>query len=123
MTAGQTVRINVWRMNATDDDYSGGAVLTGTVVYSGLQARFQGNPDEQFMLQQGLETQRTFNMNVWPGNKDIRERDEIEIVWPPVYPYLNQRFRVVSVRYSDVIDPRHYMMLGLTRWVRAHTEQ
>lgn len=123
MTAGGNLRVNIWRMSASTDDYAGGAVLTGTVLHYGLLARMQGNPDEQFLAQQGLETQRTFQMNVWPGNLDIKERDEVEIVFPPDYPYLNDRFRVVGVRFSDFNDPRKYMMLELNRWVLAHSEQ
>lgn len=123
MSAGVNLRINVWRMSASTDDYAGGAVLTGTVLHYGLLARMQADPDEMLLLQQGAETERTFRINVWPGNLDIKERDEVEIVFPPNYPYINDRFRIVSVRYSDFNDPRAYMMLSLTRLVIAHTEQ
>lgn len=123
MPAGANLRISVWRMTTTTDDYAGGAVITGTVVYNDLLARMQGNEDDQLLVQQGLETLRTFNMEVWPGNKDIRERDEVEITFPPNYPYINQRFRITSVRYSDFNDPRAYMLLGIQRSLRAHVEQ
>lgn len=123
MPAGKVVKIDVWRMTPQADDYAGGVQLSGSLIHQDLLARIQGNPDEQFLVQQGLETNRTFVLTVWPGNKDIKERDEVEIVFPPTYPYLNVRFRVTGVRFSDFIDPRNYMILSLQRSVIAHAEQ
>ena len=120
---GANIRIDIWRMSAGTDDYVGGASITGTVAYTSLPARMQGNPDEQFLAAQGLETLRTYTFTVARGNLDIRERDEIEVVFPPTYPYINKRFRITSVRYSDFNDPRRYMMLEAQRSVVAHTEQ
>lgn len=122
MTAGPTIKFTVWRMNQNDDDYVGGAMLTGTSVYLNLEGRMQASPDDQILLQQGLETVRTFNMNV-TGHWTIYERDEIEVTFPPNNPYINKRFRIVSVRYSDFSDPRRYMMLALQRSVKSHREQ
>ena len=120
---GANIRFNVWRMNAGTDDYAGGASITGTVVLSNIPGRIQANPDEQFILQQGLETIRTSTVTVDRGNLDIRERDEIQVTFPVNYPHYNHRFRIVSVRYTDLSDPRWYMILEVQRIVRAHTEQ
>ena len=122
MTAGNNLKVSIWRMTPGTDDYAGGVSITGSVVYSNLRARMQANPEEQVLLQQGLETLRTFNMEV-TGHWSIRERDEAEITFPPNYPYIDNRFRVVGVRFSDFNDARKYMILSLTRSMRAHTEQ
>lgn len=123
MGAGYNLRINVWRITQQDDDYVGGSVITGTVLHYGVQARMQEQEEEQVLLQQGLETMKTFTMNIIPGTLDVQERDEVEIVFPPTHKFLNDRFRVRNLRYSDLTDPRAYIMLTLSRNVRAHTEQ
>jgi len=120
---GTNIRIDIWRMTAGTDDYVGGASITGTVIYSSLPARMQGNPDDQFLAAQGLETLRTYTFTVGRGNLTIKERDEIKVMFPPDYPYINDRFRITSVRYSDFNDPRRYMMLEAQRSVIAHAEQ
>lgn len=124
MAAGLNIKIAVWRITNEADDVVGGSVVTGTV--SGYyNARMQANPDQQLLLQQGLETDRTFSMVVQPGTADIRERDEIQVVEPYDHPYHDKRFRIRSMRYSDLNprDPRNYIMLTLSRSVRAHERQ
>jgi len=122
--AGNNIKISLWRINYDDDNSVGGAVTTGTCL--GIYpARLQANPEEQLLLQQGLETERTFKLNLVPGYIDIRERDEIEVYAPTDHVYYGQRFRVRSVSYSSMNkrDPRNYMMITLTRDVRAHDRQ
>ena len=125
MTAGMNLRLNIWRMNTDDDDYVGGAKATGTLVYYDLQGRLQANPEEQLLLQQGLETVRTFTITLQRGNLDIRERDEAQVSKPFDHPYINDRFRVRSVSYSNFNprNPNDYMMLQASRSVRAHNQQ
>lgn len=123
MTAGSNIKGTVWRMTPGTDDYAGGVSITGTPIYNNLGARMQSNPEEQVLLQQGFTTLRTFNMIIHRGNLDIRERDEYEITFPPNHPYINDRFRIVGVRYSDLNDNRRYMILSLIRSERAQTEQ
>jgi len=126
VTAGLNLLIDVWRITQADDDAVGGASITGTVSYHNVQARMSANEEEQVLLQQGLQTMRTFNMTVVPGTLDIKERDEVEIKRPRNHPYSNVRFRVIGVRYQDfnTYDTRrNYMLLSLTRSVRAHAIQ
>lgn len=123
MPAGKVVKATIWRLTPQTDDYAGGVQLSGTVAYQDWLGRIQGNPEEQVLMQQGYETNRTFTFTGWPGNKDIRERDELEITFPPTYPYLNVRFRITGVRHSDFNDWRSYMILSLQRNVRSHAEQ
>jgi hypothetical protein len=125
MVAGLNFRINVWRINYNPDDAIGGAVITGTLVYTDLQARMQANRDVQALLQQGLETDRTFNLVLIPGTLDVRERDEIEVCQPIEHQYYGRRFRIRSVSYSDhnPRDPRNYLMITVSRSVTSHAEQ
>ena len=122
--AGNNIRVRIWRTNYSSDDTVGGAVVTGTVV-GDYPARLQANPQEQLLLQQGLETERTFKVNIVPGYLDIRERDELEVIQPTDHVYYGQRFRIRGVSYSSLNkrDPRNYLMLTLTRDVRAHDRQ
>lgn len=123
MILGGNIRVNVYRMTPQTDDYVGGAMISGSVVHTAVPMRMQGDPDEQVLLQQGYETLRTYTFTVSIGGLDIRERDELQVVFPPSYPYYNAKFRVMNVRYSDLNDPRRYMILAVQRSVRSHTEQ
>ncbi len=123
--AGLNCRVDIYRINYGDDDDVGGAVTTGTVQYQGISARIQPSSPEQLLLQQGLETNRTFQATIVPGTLTIHERDEIEVVQPTDHAYYGDRFRVIGVQASDLNrrDPRNYMILHLSRSVRAHSKQ
>jgi len=125
MIAGLNLFCDIWRMNYADDDTVGGAVITGTVVYQNIGLNMQELPVEQLLLQQGLETQKSFRGTIAPGNLDVRERDEIEITSPYNHPYFEERFRIVNARHSSFVpdDPRSYIMLTMVRSVRAHSQQ
>lgn len=124
MTAGKNCRIDVWRISFNPDDSVGGAQPTGTVI-GNYEARFQSIPASQLLLQQGLETVRTFTAVVVPGTVDIQERDEIQITHPYDHMYYGDMFRIISITYSshNPRDPRNYLMLTLTRSVEAHAYQ
>ena len=123
--AGMNCRGNIWRINYSPDDIVGGAVTTGTLQYQDVHTRFQANPEQQLILQQGLETQRTYTATIFPGTLDIRERDEWECSKPLDHMYYGMRFRIVGVRYADhnPRDPRNYLIIQMVRSVRAHTQQ
>jgi hypothetical protein len=125
MVAGANTKVTIWRMDTDDDDSVGGAVITGTSVYTHINIRFQAEPEQQLLLQQGLQTMRTFTAMVVPGYLDIRERDELEVTAPIDHIYYGKRFRITSVSYSshNRRDPRNYIRLGLIRSVRAHEQQ
>ena len=107
MTAGMNIKLRHWIIDYNQDDSVGGAVITGTVgsIYN---ARLQENPESQLLLQQGLETMKTFTAIVTPMAKVMKERDEVEIYAPYDHPYYAKRFRIRSARHSDMNyrDPR-----------------
>lgn len=125
MVSGLNRRCKIWRIDWRTDDSVGGAVVTGTVAYWNVPLRMQETSPEQLLLQQGLETQKTFTGVVIPGTMTIYERDELEITSPRDDMYYGDRFRIVNVRHSDhnPRDPRSYAMLQMVRSVRAHTQQ
>jgi hypothetical protein len=118
-------RAKIWRINYQPDDAVGGAVVTGTVIHWDVPLRMEENPQQQLLLQQGLETQNTFRGLIIPGTMDIRERDELEVTSPRDDMFYGQRFRIVGMRYSNLNprDPRNYAMLQMVRSVRAHEQQ
>jgi len=124
--AGLNCRIDIYRINYGNDDVVGGAMITGTLQFSDVQARVQADPLEPLLVQQqGMQALRTFTANIIPGTLDIRERDELEVSQPTDHVYYGDRFRIIEVRHSDhnKRDPRNYMMLQMTRSVRAHSQQ
>lgn len=125
MSAGLNQLCSIWRMTNLSDDEVGGAVITGTVVYSGLQCRIDSKPPEQILVQQGLETIRTYTAIVVPGTLDIRERDELQITHPTDDVEYGWRYRIIGMQFSthNRRDPRNYIILNMVRTVRAHTRQ
>ena len=123
--AGYNIRASIFRMNNDPDDVVGGAMITGSLVYEQVISRMQGAKPVQALLQQGLETERTFTALVIPGTLDIRERDEYEITEPFDHVYHGMRFRIVGVLYSDFNprNPNNYLILSLVRSVRSHSTQ
>jgi hypothetical protein len=121
--AGANIRFDIFRVNYGSDDEVGGAVITGTLQYHDVQGRLKSEMPQQLLLQQGLETPRMFTATIFPGTLDVRERDEVWVSEPHDHVYYHQYFRVVGVNYSDFTprDPRNYLILSLTRSVRAHS--
>ena len=127
MVAGFNIKIRLWDITNQSDDVVGGAVITGTVVGI-FDARLQANPDQQLLLQQGLETERTFSLTTFiqPAYYSyLKERNEIDVYAPTDHPYYGDRFRIRSIRFSDLNprDPRNYVMMSLSRSVRSHGQQ
>ena len=123
--AGYNIRVDIWRMATDSDDEVGGAMITGSVVYSGIQAFMQEQPTEMLLEQQGLPTLSIFNVTLIPGTLIIYERDEIEITKPLDHPLYGKKFRIMNHRYSsnNPRDPRNYILLHVTRSDRMHQQQ
>jgi len=123
--AGNNVRFDLWHFTFPSDDDVGGAQPSGTVLYTSIQGRFQAQPASQLLLQQGLETERTYTAWLIPGTLNVRERDELELVEPFDHHYHGDRFRIIRVQYSDhnPRDPRNYILVYMIRSVEAHGSQ
>jgi len=125
MTAGMNVGFKVWRITTPTDDYAGGAQVSGSVQYDCISARFEQQSVDQVFLEQGLEVVHLFKATAVPGTLDIREMDELELIKPVDHWEYRNFFRVVDVHHSshNPRDPRNYIMMSLTRSVRAHDNQ
>jgi hypothetical protein len=125
MVAGQNCRSKIFRITEGADDYVGGSVITGSVVYENVLTRFESEPEDQIFAAQGLETLRTYRATIVPGTLVIKERDELQITEPSDHPYHRDRFRITSMQYSthNPRDSRNYILLQLVRSVRAHSLQ
>jgi len=125
MVAGLNVIGRIWKIDYEDDDSSGGAMLTGTVVHENVRLRIQQQEEEQLLLQQGLETPKTFTALCSPVTLDIDERYELEIHTPQNYYLAEKRLRIVNYRPADFLpsEGRNYVMLTLVRSHRAHAIQ
>src|SRR3990167_1983263 len=125
MTAGLNYRCTVFRITQDTDDVVGGAMITGTAIYTGMEFGLEEQPTQQLLLQQGLETVKTFDAIITPGNLVIKERDEIEITFPIEDFRYGARFRVINARPArmNTRDPRSFIALTLVRSERAHSLQ
>lgn len=101
MTAGLNIKVDVIRTNYASDDVVGGAVVTGTTVYSHLPFAMTPRRPSQVSLEAGLETETfydgTCSQTFYRSLVAIQERDEIQVVHPPEHPLYNLRFRVLGV--------------------------
>lgn len=112
-------------MTARDDDYVGGASISGSVVYHRVLGSLQAQKVSQVFLEQGLETNQVFDAIVIPGTVNIQERDEMQVIEPQDHPEYGHRFRVMAppTMNHNPRDPRNYKRLQLTRSVKAHDQQ
>jgi hypothetical protein len=126
MVAGFNIKVDIWRVTWQDDDSVGGAVVTGSWAYKDVSARIQEVPvDAVFLQQPGIETLQIYQMTIKPSTLTIYQRDEIEITWPPEHRLYEVRMRVMGDAHSSFHprEERGYLVLNLTRSVRAHGSQ
>lgn len=122
MVAGLNLLVSVWKYTYPADDTVGGAVPSGTVVYSRVQARIQAEKATQALLEQGIETPTIFTAVLHPGNLVIEHNYEIEVTAPTISTYFGEHFRVIGMQHTAVYpdDPRGYVLLTMRRWEEAH---
>jgi hypothetical protein len=98
---GLYTKVTVWRMmNSTvaNDSPAGGAMMSGTVTYEGLNCALEDSKGTQLLFEQGLETTKLVDCIIRPQTLDIQERDELEVTFPRNHRYYGKRLRVVEVR-------------------------
>jgi hypothetical protein len=124
MPAGMNAQMRIWRMVNVADDDVGGALMSGTVVYDCVYCRLTPLRATQFLLEQGLETERMATIITRPDTMLIYERDLVEIVGPPYHPQYAQRWRVVDVERTGMhpADRRGFLHLTVSRYDRARAE-
>lgn len=122
MSAGLYLTGRIWRFTSNPhDDEIGGANPSGTVIYSNIQARIEAEPPTLALLEQGLETPTIFVGLLTPGNLILNHNDQLEITSPILSPYVNERFRIIGIQPSSMIDSRSFIVVTLRRLVEAHS--
>lgn len=122
MVAGLNLLVSVWKYTYPADDSQGGALPSGTVIYSRVQARIQAEKPTMALLEQGLEMPSMFSAVLHPGTLQIEENYEIEVTHPSISSLYNKHFRVVGILHTSTYadDPRGFVLLTLRRIERAH---
>lgn len=101
MTTGLNVKIDIYRISYGSDDSSGGAQPSSALLHSNVPARISPRASSLLALEQGMETQRVFSLLIQGQGINIRERDEIRLVWPTDHTFYNQYFRVTTTQVSS----------------------
>jgi hypothetical protein len=96
------MKVDVIQINYSSDDNIGGAVTTGTTVYSSLPGVLTLRRPSQQSLEAGLETNDIYDFTCtarfYRNRVTIYERDEILVTWPLDHALYNLRFRVTGVQ-------------------------
>lgn len=122
MVAGLNLLVTVWKYTYPADDVQGGALPSGTIVYSMVPARIQAERPTMALLEQGLETPTMFTALLHPGTLVIEENYEIEVTHPTISSFYNKHFRVVGMHHTSTYadDTRGFTFLILRRIERSH---
>lgn len=118
MTAGLYLQSRIWRFSYPSDDKVGGALPSGTILYSNVSSRLEAVEPTQALLEQGLETPTIFHA-VLAGTLQIRHNDQLEVTGPVLSPYYNEKFRVIGVMHGSMIDPRAFTVVTVRRIEKA----
>ncbi len=106
-------------MTPSDDDAIGGAVITGSLLFSEKLIRIEPIVSRQTTNVQGLETERRFTVMVTDQGLVLNERDEMVLTKPATHPYINTRFRISAVNHDSIPGPRGHIELLVTTIVES----
>lgn len=112
---GLNLLVDIWNMNLGTDDASGGAIITGTPIYTDVRARIVSRKPSQQALDQGLEIERLFDMIVNLQPISVNERDEVQIVWPKGNHFINDRFRIQGINYDSRMKHTEFTLSRIER--------
>ena len=121
MTAGLLHTGRIWRFSYPVDDVVGGALPTGTVLYSPVFARIFTEKPTLALLEQGLETPELFSAILEPGDLQLNHNDQYEVTDPNISPYKNLKFVIISIQNPSMLDERRYVRVVMRRYVIAHS--
>lgn len=122
MTAGFNNTGRIWRFtaSATNDD-QGGAVPTGTVLYTPVFARIASVKPTIALLEQGLETPEIFTAEMsYVNNLDVEHNDQYEVTSPPISPFYQKRFVIIGIRHTSYNDQRRFLQVTMRRLETAN---
>jgi len=107
-----------------NDDEVGGAVPSGTILKESVFCRIEQAKSTQVLLEQGLELPEMFQAYLhYTGDPlDIQNNDQLEIYSPPISPFYNKRFRIISFRHSSHMDGRRFVEVIMRRHEISRSE-
>ena len=127
MIAGFNQNGRIWRFTAAkNNDDQGGAVPTGTVLYSPVFSRIASARPTQALLEQGLETPEIFTGYLSytayspTGTFDVQHNDQYEVTDPPISPFYQKRFVIVGVQHVSYNDSRRFLRVTMRRLETAN---
>ena len=117
MVAGLNMRVKIWRIVEQDDDEYGGAEISGTVLHESVCSRITAMKPSPLLLQQGLEVNSLFRMIIQDSSLDLREYDEVEIIWPAQHKYFGDLFRIIKIQEDSLhpLDRRSFNEFTLSK--------
>jgi len=121
MTAGLLHTGRIIRFSYPVDDSVGGALPTGTVLYTPVFARIFTEKPTLALLEQGLETPELFSAIMEPGDITLNHNDQYEVTAPNISPYKNLKFVIISIQTPSMLDDRRYVRVVMRRFVVAHS--
>jgi hypothetical protein len=127
MVALLNLRGRVWRFTTPKDDAIGGAVPTGTVLYTPVFSRISSAKPTMALLEQGLETPEIFTgylsytMYSPTGTFDVQHNDQYEVTYPPVSQFYGKRFVIIGVQHQSFDDNRRFLRVTMRRLETANS--
>lgn len=121
MTAGWVHTGHIIRFSYNVDDDQGGALPSGTTLYSPVFARIYTEKPTLALLEQGLETPELFSAILEPGNLDLHHNDQYQVDAPAMSPWIGKKFVIVSIQTPSMLDGRRYVRVVMRRFEIAHT--
>lgn len=127
MTAGLNIVGRIWRFTSSkSNDDQGGAVPTGTILYSPVHSRIKAEKPTLALLEQGLETPEIFTAHLSytlfspTGTFDVQHNDQYEVTYPPISSYYQKKFVIIGVRHAEFDDGRKYLQVTMRRLETAN---
>lgn len=124
MPAGMNQVCNIIRFTYPQDDSVGGAVPSGTVLYSNIDIRIKSEKPTMVLLEQGLQTPEMYSAYLHEGNIVIEHNDQIQVTLPTYGYFYNKKFRVIGIQRSsnNYWQDRNMIRVTLKRWDESHSE-
>lgn len=129
MTAGLNNTGRIWRFTAsTNNDEIGGAVPTGTVLYTPVFSRIASERPTLALLEQGLETPEIFRAELSyvpyspTGTFDVQHNDQYEVMYPPTSPFYQKRFVIIGIQHQSFNDARKFLRVTMRRIETANSD-
>jgi hypothetical protein len=104
------------------DDSSGGAVPSGTVIYQNVNIRIEPIRPTMALLEQGLEVSTLYQAMIFAGNLEVKHNDQIHFTAPINDWFYDKKFRVIGLQRSSnhPAQDRNQIKLILRRFEESH---